>query len=196
MRNRRRNAIGSTRWHFALVVAALAAIAAAPKSLANDDFPSGPATPEGAACDFARAFIRRDPILFDEVTLRPFGRGESRTRYEAFLIDTKSAISEESRRPADRGPREITKVFAARSMSRSGPASYAYAGFGFTDVKFVDVVVALHGGGTTTNRTLVIKGSAGRWHVHPAPSIDPLLSAGLNEESQSTVELAHQKDRS
>ena len=146
------------------------------------------ATPEGAACDFARAFISRDTVKFEAVTLQPFGGGESRSQYEAFLKDTKTAISEESRRPADRGPREIAKVFAARALSRSGPASYAYAAFNFADVKFVDVVVELHGGGTSTNRTLVVKDSAGRWLVDPAPGIHPMLSAGLNEETASTVD--------
>lgn len=182
--------------HFVLVVAAIVVAIAATPAWASDRFPSDLATPEGAACEFARAFIRRDPVLFGDTVLQPFGRGESRARYEAFLIGAKSAISEESRRPADRGPREITNVFAARSMSRSGPASYAYSAFGFADVKFVDVVVAMHGGGTATKRTLVVKDSAGRWHVHPEPSIHPLLSAGLDDESPSKVELPRLKDPS
>jgi len=182
--------------YFVLVLAAIFVATAAIPSSASDHFPNGFATPEGAACDFARAFILRDPVLFDEAVLQPFGSGESRARYETFLIGTKSFISEESRRPADSGPREITHVFAARSMSRSGPASYAYSAFGFADLKFVDVVVATYGGGTSTNRTLVVKDSAGRWHVHPKPSIHPMLSTGLNEESPSKVELPRKKDPS
>jgi hypothetical protein len=163
-------------------------LAAATLAWAADDFPKGSSTPEGAACDFARAFIQRDAALFEAVILQPFGGGESRSQYEAFLRDTKSAILEESRRPADRGPREIAKVFAARSLSRTGPASYAYAAFGFADVKFVDVVVEIYGGGTNTNRTFVVQDSAGRWYVDPAPGIHPMMSAGLNEETASTVD--------
>jgi hypothetical protein len=174
---------------FTAKVVAVLTLLASSLSSAADDFPKGSSTPEGAACDFARAFIQRDSAKFEAVALPPFGGGESRTQYEAFLKDTKSAISEESRRPADRGPREIAKVFAARPLSRSGPASYAYAAFNFADVKFVDVVVELYGSGMSTNRTLVVKNSAGRWLVDPAPSIHPLLSAGLNEEKASTAEV-------
>jgi hypothetical protein len=162
----------------------------------GDDFPKGNETPEGVACDFARAFIWRDAALFDTVVLPAFGGGEPRAQYEAFLGETRNAIVEESRRPADRGPQAIIKVFAPRALSRSGPASFGYAAFNFADVKFVDVVVALYGGGTNTNRTLVVKDSNGRWHVHPAPDIHPMLSIGLNQESPSAVEVLRDKDRS
>jgi hypothetical protein len=185
----------STLKHFVRLLAVMVVTTTALAS-SGDGFPSGSSTPEGAACDFARAFIQRDTVLFESVILQPFGSGESRTEYEAFLKETKSAISEEYRRSADRGPRQITKVFAARSMSRSGPASYAYATFNFADVKFVDVVVSMYGGGTATNRTLVVKESAGHWYVHPAPGIHPMLSVGLNDESPSTVEVPRRQERS
>jgi len=175
-------------------ILAVAAFAIAPlASLAGDGYPTDTTTPEGAACDFARAFIHRDVALFEQVILPPFGGGESRTQYEGFLAETKSAISEESKRPAERGPREISKVFVARSLSKSGPASYAYAVFNFADVKFVDVYVVLYGGGMAANRTLVIMDNAGRWRVHPAPNIHPLLSYGLNQESPSTEEVERKR---
>jgi hypothetical protein len=167
----------------------LVALAATTLALASpgDGFATGSVTPEGAACDFARAFIQRDASLFEQVSLMPFGGGESRAEYESFLKETKAAILEEAKRPADRGPRKIVKVFVARSMSRSGPASYGYASFGFADVKFVDVVVDTYDSGTTINRTLVVKDNTGHWGVHPAPGIHPMLSAGLNDESPSTL---------
>jgi len=170
---------------FLVLVAAIATTSVFASS--GDSFPSGSATPEGAACDFARAFIQRDADLFEEVSLRPFGGGESRAEYESFLKETKAAILAEAKRPADRGPRKIVKVFASRSMSRSGPASYGYASFGFADVKFVDVVVDTYDSGASINRTLVIKDTTGQWHVHPVPGIHPMLSAGLNSESPSTL---------
>ena len=166
---------------------------AARQSLASDGYPTGFSTPEGAACEFARAFIHRDSKLFGDAVLPPFGAGQSRAAYEEFLVGTRASIDEESRRPADRGPQAISKVFAARSMSRSGPASYAYATFNFADVEFVDVVVTLHGGGASTNRTLVIKDTTGRWRVHPAPELHPLLSAGLNDEAPSRTEAPHDR---
>jgi hypothetical protein len=183
-----RNRAPSTNVGARYLALALLALAA-PSALAGDGFPIGFSTPEGAACEFARAFINRDSKLFDEAVLMPFGRGESRANYEAFLAGTRASIVEEARRPADRGPEAIAKVYAARSLSRSGPASYAYATFNFADLKFVDVVVTLHGGGVTTNRTLVVKDSVGLWHVHPAPHIHTMLSTGLNDEPPSTKEV-------
>jgi hypothetical protein len=184
----------STIRYFVRILAAIAATSVV-MAASGDGFPSGSSTPEGAASDFARAFIKRDANMFKSIVLQPFGGGESRKKYENFLTETAAAIAEESRRPADRGPREIARVFASRSMTRSSPASYAYATFNFADVKFVDVVVTMYGGGTTTNRTLVVKDSAGLWHVHPAPGIHPMLSVGLNDEPPSKVELSREADR-
>ncbi|MEQ1752014.1 MAG: hypothetical protein ABL974_21515, partial [Prosthecobacter sp.] len=77
------------------------------------------------------------------------------------------------------------KVFAARSLSKNGPASYGYASFSFQEVKFVDVGVFLHGDKRALNRTMVIKDKDGKWYVHPMPDVSPLLSAGLNDEAAS-----------
>jgi hypothetical protein len=83
------------------------------------------------------------------------------------------------------GPKAIAKVFAARRLTRDGPASYGYAAFGFQDVVFVDVEAVLHNGERALNRTLVIRDKDGSWYVHPVPDVSPLLSMGLNEESAS-----------
>jgi hypothetical protein len=50
---------------------------------------------------------------------------------------------------------------------------------------FVDVVALLHDGSEHINRTFVIKDKHGKWYVHPAPGLHPLLSYGLNEETPS-----------
>jgi len=42
-----------------------------------DGFPSGNATPEGAACDLARAFIKTDAELFKKSCIEPLA--EART---------------------------------------------------------------------------------------------------------------------
>ena len=182
-----------TLYRFVFILAVVAVVIAPSTSWADDGYPSGTATPEGAACDLARAFIRRDVALFEQVTLPPFGGGESRTQYAIFLANTKTAILEEVIHPTDRGPQEISKVFVARPLSKSGPASYAYAAFNFSDVKFVDVTVVLRGGGISTNRTLVVMDNAGHWRVHPAPNIHSLLSDGLNQEPPSTKEVARNR---
>jgi hypothetical protein len=50
---------------------------------------------------------------------------------------------------------------------------------------FVDIEVALRGGGKHVRRTLVIKDQDGKWYAHPVPEVSPLLSYGLDEESAS-----------
>jgi len=54
---------------------------------------------------------------------------------------------------------------------------------------FVDIGVNLLSGERAMNRTLVIKDKDGKWYVHPAPLISPLLSEGLNDEAISTLDL-------
>ena len=93
------------------------------------------------------------------------------------------------KKPSPQGPKSIGKVFAARHLSKFGPVSYGYAAFGFEDIMFVDIAVYLHNGERAMNRTLVIKDRDGKWYVHPAPSVSPLLSEGLNEEKASVRDL-------
>src|SRR4051812_3501506 len=121
-----------------------------------DGFPAGRGTPEGAACDMARAFIARDPALFSKTVLPPFGGGIGRTHYAAFLSKVKQSMVEEAKKktPSPKAPRKMLEVFAARRLTKSGPASYGYASFGFKDVQFVDVKVQLRNGLTFMNRTL------------------------------------------
>ena len=120
-------------------------------------------TPEGAACDLARAFIKRDAKLFEATCVKPIVQAKSRDEYSAFLKATAAEMKREAERrePSPGGPKTITKVFAARSLSRTGPASFGWAVFGFQDVKFVDVGAILHSGKTHLNRTLVVKDAAG-----------------------------------
>jgi hypothetical protein len=157
-------------------------------AFAGEAFPTGQATPEGAACDLARAFIKRDAALFSRVCLPPFGEGQAAKEYRTFLAQTKGSIVAEAARktPSPGGPTKIVQCFAARHLTKNGPASYGYAMFDFHDVMFVDVKVELANKKTYLNRTLVVKDDKGKWYVHPAPGISPLLSAGLNEESAST----------
>jgi hypothetical protein len=161
-----------------------------------DGLPYGHETPEGVACDLARAFIQRDATLFTNTCIRLYGGGKGPAAYAEFLKSTTEGILAEAARTnaPPRGPKEIAKLFAARHLSRSGPTSYGYAGFGFQDIMFVDVEVILHGGKRALHRTLVIKDKDGKWYVHPAPDVSPLLSAGLNDESASEKGFAETYD--
>jgi hypothetical protein len=160
--------------------------------VATDGLPSGHGTPEGAACDVARSLIHRDEQLFSSTCVRLYAGANGPAAYAQFLRDTVQNIREEAakKEPSPGGPKSIGKVFAARHLSKSGPASYGYAAFGFQDVMFVDVGIFLYNGERSMMRTLVIKDRDGKWYVHPDPSASPLLSEGLDEEKASVLDFA------
>jgi hypothetical protein len=164
--------------------------------VASDGFPSGHDTPEGAACDLARAFINHDASLLISTCIRAYAKGKSQDDYAAFLQSTIESMKLEAAKtePSPGGPKAIGKVFAARHLTRDGPASYGYASFDFQDVMFVDVGVFLQNGDHAMNRTLVIKDRDGKWYVHPIPNVSPLLSVGLNEESPSEHDFSETYD--
>jgi hypothetical protein len=155
-----------------------------------DGLPSGHDTPEGAACDLARAFIKHDSLLFTNTCIRLYAGGKGPAEYAAFLKATVDSMKKEGERQEGdpRGPKSIGKVFAARHLSKGGPSSYGYASFGFKDIMFVDVGVLLHGDKRVLNRTMVIKDKDGKWYVHPMPGVSPLLSEGLNDEDASKLD--------
>jgi hypothetical protein len=168
---------------------AFAAEDAKPKiKVAADGFPAGHDTPEGVACDLARAFIKRDTTLFTNTCIKLYAGGKGPEDYAKFLQSTVESMKKEAakKEPSPRGPKSIGKVFAARHLSKSGPASYGYASFDFQDIMFVDVGVFLHDGKQSLNRTLVIKERDGKWYAHPLPTAGSgLLGDGLNDESAS-----------
>jgi hypothetical protein len=171
------------------VFGALAVAAEKPiLKVASDGFPSGHESPEGAACDLARAFIKRDAALFSDVSIRLYAGGKGQEEYARFLRSTTDSIKAEALKKVSSpgGPKSIGKAFAARHLKRSGPASYGYATFGFQDIMFVDVGVVLHDGERSLNRTLVIKDRDGKWYAHPLPSASSgMLAVGLNDEDSS-----------
>ena len=171
---------------FVLIVISATAVLNAARGKVADGFPAGQSTPEGAACDFARAFITKNPSLFRTVALKPYGPD----RYEKAVSDIAKTITQERAKkvPSPGGPKEIVKCFAARHLTKDGPVSYGYSMFSFKDIMFVDVQTKSVNGQIGLNRTLVIQDEKGKWFVHPAPSISPLLSTGLNDEPPSKQE--------
>jgi hypothetical protein len=176
----------------ALLLVALLTGAAATKPkvrVADDGFPTGQSTAEGAAGDLARAFMQGNSALFRTVCLRPYGAGRSRTEYVDYLDNVEIHLKQQKSlgaSPPD-NPKRITKVFAARHLTKNGPASYGYAAFDFQDVMFVDVEVVLIKGTSLVRRTLVIQDHDGKWYALPVPDISPLLSAGVYDESASST---------
>jgi hypothetical protein len=153
--------------------------------VAADGFPAGPTTPEGAATDLTRAFMQRDAAMFRKVCIRPYGEGQGRAEYTSYLDGVSDHLRRATEKPSPDDPKKIVSVFAARHLSKNGPASYGYAAFDFRDVMFVDVEVMLQNGNRHLQRTMVIKDRDDKWYVHPMPDVSPLLSYGLYEESAS-----------
>lgn len=153
-------------------------------SKVEPDYPTSGTTPEGAACDLARAFIKPDAELFRSACLSLPHNEE----YTAFITEMANQIDAMSDQPLQQsaGPKAITKLYQARPLSLSGPASYGYAILNLHDVQFVDVEAELWDGSPHINRTLVVKLPSGQWRAMPRPDLVPLLSAGLNTEPDST----------
>jgi len=160
--------------------------------VAPDGFPSGHTTPEGVACDLARALIRHDVVLFTNSCVRPYAGGKAGADYAAFLKSTIATMKADAARkqPTHDSPKAIGKVFAARHLTATVPASYGRASFGFQDLMFVDVGIYLNGGSHALARTLVIKDRDGKWYAHPSPDLSPSLCLGLNRESPSTQDFS------
>jgi hypothetical protein len=151
-------------------------------------FPTGLDTPEGAACDLARAFIECDVDWFLEVCVLPLGSGQTGEEYQDFLDQVAGGFEGEREQstPSPYGPKRLIRTYKARALSLSGPASYGDVVMNLNDIKFVDVITELHSGETFKARTLVLQDRNGAWRVLPCPDVYPLLSAGLNDEANST----------
>jgi hypothetical protein len=160
--------------------------------VAADGFPSGHDTPEGVACDLARAFIRHDVSLFTNTCIQPFGAEAGRSNYVAFLEGVVRSMKDEAARqePSPGAPKVITKVFAARQLSARGPVSLGYAVFDFRGLMFVDMKTQQVNGDFHPYRIFVIKKNDEKWYVYPTPNADPLLSSGLNSESESVKDFS------
>jgi hypothetical protein len=179
-----------------ICIASLASASDAPAvAIASDGYPTGSGTPEGAACDLVRAFITSDVDLLKATCIKRYPPSDA--RFNEFLAMIIRGTEEDKRRkkPHPKNPAAIVKVFAARHLSLNGPSSYGYAVLDLQDVMFVDVLAQLHDKSYFVNRTMVVKTAKGIWRVHPCPTIDPLLSAGLNDESDSTIEWQNQATR-
>jgi hypothetical protein len=168
-----------------LLISGIAAVK--PKiHIADDGFPTQQNTPEGAASDLARSFIKHDPTWFRDLCIRPYGAGQSRIDYIQYLSGVAEHMAQEKEFPAQDSPQKIVQVYAARHLTKNGPASYAYAAFDFQDVMFVDVKVKLINGQTLLRRTMVIKDKDEKWYALPVPDISPLMSDGIYDEAPSS----------
>lgn len=178
-------------WALALLAISPAG-AIEPAVAASDGFPTGHDTPEGAACDLARAFIHDDPALFLATCVEPYGRPEARTAYHKFLEATvvQMKVDNPGSPPSPESPKSIRQCFAARHLSKPGPATSGAAAYGFRDVMFVDVIATLQNGAPQVCRTLVVRNKQDRWMVDPQPDQSPSLSEGLDDETPSTVEVS------
>jgi hypothetical protein len=164
--------------------------------VAADGFPAGHETPEGVASDLSRAFINHDVALFSDICIGLYASHKGPAEYDKFMRATIASLGQKgaSKGQLPSEPKTIAKLFAARHLSRNGPASYGYAAFDFQDLMFVDVDIELINGKHKLNRTLIIKQKDGKWYAHPAPNVSPLLCEGLEEESASVADFSEVYD--
>jgi hypothetical protein len=92
--------------------------------------------------------------------------------------------------PSPGAPKAITKVYAARQLSARGPVSLGYAVFDFRGLMFVDFKTQQVNGDFHPYRIFVIKKNDKKWYVYPTPNAEPLLSSGLNSESESVKDFS------
>ena len=155
--------------------------------IADDGFPTQQNTPEGTASDLARSFIKHDPKSFRALCIRPFGTNQSQSDYVQYLTGVAEHMAQEKEFPAQGSPQKIEQVYAARHLTKNGPASWAYAAFDFQDLMFVDVKVKLINGQPLLRRTMVILDHDGKWYALPVIDISPMMSEGLHEEAPSSL---------
>lgn len=180
----------SARKHVVILLVLLSTVsmlgAWAKTKAASDGLPTGQDSPEGAATDLARAFMIGDSDWFRRVCIRPYASAQSNSEYVDYLNGVAQHLKVDNKKSVPDNPTKIVRVYDARHLSKSGPASYGNASFGFRDVMFVDIEVQSRNGKSLVRRTLVIQDKDGRWYVHPVPDMSPLLCDGLWDESAST----------
>jgi len=156
-------------------------------SIYAEGHPAGNATPEGAACDMATAFINADSKLWNEVVLK-----HKKSEYKQFISEISKEMDIQSKLSVNErvGPKLIGIVFEVGKLSKNGPNSYAYAAMNIDQIGYVDIGVMNHDGTQAMNRTFVAKKKS-IWYALPRPDLFPLLTAGLNNEP-STKKVVYQ----
>lgn len=150
--------------------------------IAADGFPTGSTSPEGAACDAARALVERDGEMLREASIDAFGSEHQKAAYERALTEAADTLEDEAV-----APEGIVRVFDARLPTMAAPRAEMYARYGVLDVRFVDVVLD-YGEEERVARTLVARTPEKGWGVVVEPGIYPEISEGLAQESESLIE--------
>ena len=158
-------------------------------------FPTGTATPEGVAADLVRAFINRDPRLFNNAReIRLCEGSDDPGRYYAAFLERASFATGSKTFNIHTLPnplKRISKVFVARSFGPHDKDAKAYSDLNlrlaFLDAqKFVDVVAVDSDGTEFLHRTIVVKQIGGAWFAVPPLSERHWTGENLREYSPST----------
>ncbi|MEO1129201.1 MAG: hypothetical protein AAFX05_05755 [Planctomycetota bacterium] len=147
--------------------------------LAEDGYPTGRSTPEGAAADLTRAFVENDFEQFLAVAVEPFGEGESLQCYQTYY---------EGMEPRVKVPfvDRIVEMYESRPLRNPVAQPLAETLLGATDIRFCDVVFARLTGAEMLQRTLVVQMPDGEWRAIIKPDCFPDLFEGLFDETDST----------
>jgi hypothetical protein len=160
-----------------------------PKSVPTDrdGFPTGQTSPEGAACDAVRAWLRSDSDLWLARLVRPIYGAENLeyTDFKKMMVEKKKANA----RDPDFPRMQIVGCYQARPFSLNGPASAAYALELFKGNMFVDIVIGGVEQEEWSVRYHVMLDEDGKWYFEPRPDLAGLFATGLNDEEPSTLKI-------
>lgn len=152
--------------------------------LSAAELPTGQGTPEGVACDAVSAYIRSDSKAWLTTLIRPVYGKDGNKDYEEFKKQMVAAADKNKDDKSSKSPR-IVKCFKARQFSLNGPASAAYALYDMNGNMFVDILIETAPGKIDRLRYHVLLDKDKKWYFEPRPDLNPMLSMGLNKESES-----------
>lgn len=174
------------------VILAFAIVGLTATHLPAAELPTGNKTPEGIACDAITAYFRTDSKAWLATLVKPIYGTEKNKTYEEFKQEL-AADADKMKNDKTFKPPKIVKCFKARSFTRNGPGSAAYAMFDFHANMFVDILLETPDGKREGIRYHVLKDKNGTWYFEPRPDLCPLLTTGLNDEPESTEVLYEAK---
>jgi|GEM_PF-1602736 len=166
----------------------------------KDGFPTGQATPEGAACDLVRAYIDRNFELFNSARhARVCENRNDPHRYYALFLKHASFSHRSKSFNAETLPNSLvrlSKVYSARSAAPEDAETRRHWKMGLTlnfieDEVFVDVVAVDSEGRDYLHRTIVHKHKYknGNWLARPQLWAENHRIVRLKARAPSTVEL-------
>ena len=88
--------------------------------VSDDGFPTGQDSPEGAATDLARAFMRGDAEWLRHVCIRPYAGGQRGAEYAEYLKGVTEHFRDDKEKSTPDNPKKITKAMRRDTLPKKG----------------------------------------------------------------------------